>query len=395
MTDSSEIGVRQVTSQVSPLKPKALKRLTDAERQKRCREKKSAEKKAEEKEKKKNYQAKKIEGMTPEERRQFQDKKNLSKKRNLEMMSEEERDELRRKDRERKKNDDVRRADRERKQNDNVRRSERIRKQKAKEDMDEDQQAEYLERMRTVTETHRRVEKTQTTMKDGLRNQEILNGTFNVQTLDDSSDCIGKMDVKCQDCGAFKFKREPPGFCCSNGKVKTAPFPKPPPLLSESWTSNGAPGNLLKKYSREINNAVALSSIKVTEKRFQSFTPSVIFQGQVHHFAGPLLPAEGDPPRFAQLYCVDAKLKNTQRFENLYIPPNTSKADKTGLKNLLPKIEEVIHTVNPFVKDFKMILEIPEDELANGKIVIRETFSRTQQKIQSSNKPSGGQHSNQ
>ena len=367
---------------MSLLNAQALKRQKDAERQKKCREKKSAKKLAEEKEKKKNWHAKKNEGMTPEERRQFQDKKNLDKKRNQEKMSEEKKEELRMKDKERKKNDDVRRSD-------------RIRKQRAKEEMDEDEQNAYLERMRTITETHRRVERTQTTMNDGLRNQDIQDGTFHVQRLEDSADSIGKMDIKCLECGAFKFKREPQGFCCSNGKVKTPPFPKPPALLSELWTSKGAQGNLLKKYSREINNAVALSSIKVAEKRFQSFTPSVIFQGQVHHFAGPLLPAEGDPPRFAQLYCVDAKLKNTQRFENLYIPPNTSKADKTGLRNLLPKIEEVIHTVNPFVKDFKMILEIPEDELANGKIVIRETFSRTQQKIQSSNKPSGGQHSNQ
>ena len=357
MSDSNEQGANPGTSQVLPQIAQAPKRLSAAERQRKCRENKSAKKKAEEKEKMKNYAAKRKEGMTLEERREFLDKKNLSKRRNNEKMSLEKREEFRRNDRERKKNDVVRRSD-------------RIRKQKAKEDMDVDQQAEYLERMRTVSETHRRVKRTQATMNDGLRNKEILEGTLCVQRLEDSADSIGKMDLKCKECGAFKFKREPPGFCCSNGKVKTAPFPEPPTQLSELWTSKGAQGNLLKKYSREINNAVALSSIKVVEKRFQSFTPSVIFQGQVKHFAGPLLPAQGEIPRFAQLYCVDAKLENTQRFENLYIPPNTSKADKEGLRNLLPKIERIIHAVNPFVKDFKMILEIPEDELADGKIVI-------------------------
>ena len=254
MTVTNEPGAKQSTSQVSPLNAQAPKRLTNAERQKRFREKKKLT-------------------MTSEEKRILQDQKNLAKRISKGKMSEERLEELRKKDRERKQNDNVRRSDRER---DNVRRSDRIRKQKAKEDMDEDQQAEYLERMRTITETHRRVERTQTSMKDGLRNKEILDGTFNVQRLEDTADSIGKMDLKCPECGAFKFKREPPGFCCSNGKVKTAPFPKPPAPLLEMWTSKDAQGNLLKKFSREINNAVALSSIKVVEKRFPAAPSSKV-----------------------------------------------------------------------------------------------------------------------
>merc|ERR1711911_479440 len=159
-------------------------------------------------------------------------------------------------------------------------------------------------------------------------------GSFHVQRLEDSADAIGRMDVKCQHCGAFKFKRESEGFCCSSGKVKTAPFPKPPGKLSELWKNNGAEGRLLKKFSRELNNAVALSSIKVTEKTFRGFTPSVIFQGQLKHLAGSLLPAHGEVPKYAQLYCFDARLETTQRFENMYIPSNATSAEKEGLKNL-------------------------------------------------------------
>ena len=182
-------------------------------------------------------------------------------------------------------------------------------------------------------ETHRRVERTQVTMKDGLRSTEVLFGSFPVQRLEDSADAIGSMDVICQHCGAFKFRRESDGFCCSSGKVQTSPFPKPPEKLSELWKSNGVEGNLLKKFSRELNNAVAISSIKVTEKTFRGFTPSVIFQGQMRHLVGSLLPDHGEVPVFAQLYCFDPRLETSQRFSNMTIPSNTSKGEKERLKS--------------------------------------------------------------
>lgn len=95
MSDSNEQGANPGTSHVSPQAPK---RLSAAERQRKCRENKSAKKKAEEKEKMKNYAAKRKEGMTLEERREFLDKKNLSKRQNNEKMSLEKREELRRND---------------------------------------------------------------------------------------------------------------------------------------------------------------------------------------------------------------------------------------------------------------------------------------------------------
>ena len=59
----------------------------------------------------------------------------------------------------------------------------------------------------------------------------------------------------------------------------------------------------------------------------------------------------------------------------MYIPSSTTKADKKGLKELLQQIESTIHSHNPFVQDFKMIMEMPEEELAHGKIVISNVCS--------------------
>ena len=274
-------------------------------------------------------------------------------------------DEKQKKKEKKKKEDQQNWANKSEEQREEIRRSDRLRYKADPETK--------REKSRMEMETHRKQEKTKMSPKDGLRNKEALEGTFPVQRLEDSLDAIGKMDKVCQHCGAFKFKRESEGFCCSSGKVKTAPFPKPPGILSELWRSNGATGNLLKKFSREINNAVALSSIKVTEKTFRGFSPSVIFQGQMKHLAGSLLPAHGEVPKFAQLYCFDARLETAQRFENMYLPSNTTKAEKERLKDLLQKIQSLIHNNNPFVKDFKMIMEIPENELAEGKIVISAT----------------------
>lgn len=44
---------------------------------------------------------------------------------------------------------------------------------------------------------------------------------------------IGSMDQLCVHCKAFKYKKETPGLCCANGKVKLPELSQPPePLLS-------------------------------------------------------------------------------------------------------------------------------------------------------------------
>ena len=40
------------------------------------------------------------------------------------------------------------------------------------------------------------------------------------------------------------------------------------------------------------------------------------------------------------------------------------------MEGVLKTVQGVLHNVNPFVKDFKQIMEIPAEELENGKIII-------------------------
>jgi hypothetical protein len=52
------------------------------------------------------------------------------------------------------------------------------------------------------------------------------------------------------------------------------------------------------------------------------------------------------------------------------IPANLSNLQKKILEQVLIKVQKVLHDHNPFVKDFKQVIEIPAKDLAHGKIVI-------------------------
>ena len=136
------------------------------------------------------------------------------------------------------------------------------------------------------------------------------------------------------------------------------------------WNSNTGLGRVLKNYSKEINNALALSSIQVKLKRFNGFTPAVIFQGKVVHATGSLIPKEGESPKFSQLYLCDPILEKSQRFANIVLPERISSKDKNDLKKLISILQEEIRKVNPYVMDLMMIMEIPDKDLANGKIIM-------------------------
>ena len=253
-------------------------------------------------------------------------------------------------------------------------------------DMLEDEAAEARERDRQRKEIKRNLNNTKIKPKDGLRSPDILNGTLIVPLLVDSNDDIGKMDVQCQHCGAFKFKKESPGFCCSNGKVLPRVFPRPPQKLMELWKGLGRTQRLFRKHARELNNALCLSSIQVRQKTMENFSPSVIFQGQMKQFAGALLPNEGEIPVFAQLYCFDPALETTQRFENLVIPGTLSITQKEELRKVLKTLQDLLHKHNPFIQDFKMIMELG-DNIAEGKIVISAQEKPTEEHSRRYNAP--------
>ena len=212
--------------------------------------------------------------------------------------------------------------------------------------------------------------------RDGLRALEVLAGTLLVPYIGNTQDGIGDMDVICPHCSALKFKNETPSMCCNSGKLNLQPFPAPPePFLrlfrpDQFPDADAAKSKIFIKYIRSLNNGLCLSSLKMNEQRFGNYNPTVIVQGQVHQYAGPLQARDGETPVFAQLYVQDPSLEFTTRVHNLTVPANISAHEKTQLSSILQQLQNTLKQCNPYIKDFCQIVQMADEEMANGRLVI-------------------------
>ena len=179
------------------------------------------------------------------------------------------------------------------------------------------------------------------------------------------------MESTCSECKTLKWKKETSTVCCNNGKVQLTPFPDPPQYLKYLWTANTPDARLFREQARSFNNALALSSIKVTERKFRDgFAPSVVFEGKVQHIYGPLLPKDDETPKFAQLYVVDPATQHTIRIQNMNLPKTLSVRQVETITKVMKKLQDLMAEINPYVKDFQHICEIPDEEITEGKLVI-------------------------
>ena len=96
----------------------------------------------------------------------------------------------------------------------------------------------------------------------------------------------------------------------------------------------------------------------------------MVFQGKVQQLVGSLQASEGVTPCFAQLYVLDPSMEIAERYNNMTIPSGMTNSQKKILGDILMTVQDVLHKVNPFVRDFKQILEIPAEDLGQGKIII-------------------------
>ena len=205
----------------------------------------------------------------------------------------------------------------------------------------------------------------------GRNAQKVLSGEQIVPELKSSKDSIGRMDTICQYCNAKKWKNETPSLCCNGGKVSLPLFPSPPKLIENLLTGKTVEAKLFRENTRSFNNGLALSSIKVNLRHFNNgYNPSVIFEGKVSQLYGPLIPENGEEPRFSQLYIHDPATEHTMRVKNMCLPTNLSKDQVRIITQTVQKLQNLLRKVNPFVKDFLHICEIPDDQLKDGKIVL-------------------------
>jgi len=121
------------------------------------------------------------------------------------------------------------------------------------------------------------------------------------------------LNVKCPYCYALKFKDEPKGTCCGNGKIKLPPLNNLTELLLIylSGSTNESKHFLdnIRKYNSNFNmNSFGTHRIK--EPEYQTIFK---IQGQVYHRIGSLLPYDGESS-FLQIYFIgDDELQSQRR----------------------------------------------------------------------------------
>ena len=100
------------------------------------------------------------------------------------------------------------------------------------------------------------------------------------------------------------------------------------------------------------------------------YAPNVVFEGKVSQMYGPLMAEEGTQPKFAQIYVHDPATQHAIRMENLHLPEALSQKQVKCLANTMKKLQTMMTEVNPYVKDFLQICEIPDEEIKDGHLVI-------------------------
>ncbi|KAK4404430.1 hypothetical protein Sango_0811600 [Sesamum angolense] len=118
--------------------------------------------------------------------------------------------------------------------------------------------------------------------------------------------CLPEAPV-CMHCGAKRFHREPPGFCCSNSPVSLSALNVPNELRDLFFGSS--PMCLhFKANSRTYNNEFAFTSFGVTYDkelcRNEKYIYTFRVQELVYHFLNNLIPREGKGTNL-QLYFHD------------------------------------------------------------------------------------------
>ncbi|PVU94169.1 hypothetical protein BB559_003069 [Furculomyces boomerangus] len=90
--------------------------------------------------------------------------------------------------------------------------------------------------------------------------------------------------------------------------------------IHKLWESTKVNGILLKRFSWQLNNALALALQVVSEIHQQNgYSPRVIIQGKLYHILSNIYANSNETPRFAQIYIHDPDHNNNLRECNNYI----------------------------------------------------------------------------
>ena len=174
---------------------------------------------------------------------------------------------------------------------------------------------------------------------------------------------LGRMDVQCPNCHALHWmaerltassQRNPRfGMCCLSGKIVLPPLHPVPPELLNFLTAQDNIGKSFRDHIRTYNNALAMTSIgrKIDESVNDGVGPYIFkLHGELSHRSGSLLPSEGEPPIYAQLYIYDPADALNFRMANRW---NTNLDHYT-----LVTLQDMLYCCHPAVQMYKQAYEL-------------------------------------
>lgn len=173
---------------------------------------------------------------------------------------------------------------------------------------------------------------------------------------------LGPRALQCSHCHAKLWPQENKGtvaaphggsLCCYQGKSCSIQdsFQPPPQLIRDLFTSDSPRSRGFRKQARAYNSALQMASSGLRDIAPQQGVSVIAIRGAVHHLLGPLMPANGQPPQFAQLYIIDDPQDEVQsRIAAL------GQAGSALDAALLQEIQDCLHTHNTYVRAIKQTM---------------------------------------
>jgi len=165
---------------------------------------------------------------------------------------------------------------------------------------------------------------------------------------------MGRMSVRCVSCNAMRWKDEPSGMCCSNGKVRLEPLSEDiPQFLRHLFQGDTPDSEHFLSSIRKYNSCFQLTSFGAKTVDEHGFMPTFKVQGQVYHLAGSLLPMPGEQPQFLQIYFMDDQQDQADRRGRIV----------AGVRgNIVLQLQQLLHQRNRYVQQFKTAKDrFPQD----------------------------------
>ena len=175
---------------------------------------------------------------------------------------------------------------------------------------------------------------------------------------------VGQMDLICAQCGARHWHGEQSSTssashllfqkCCAGGKVILPSIGTNPPfpLLAQLLEQDNPRAKRFREHIRNYNNAFSFVSLgaKLDPSTWgQRGVYSFRVSGELMHRMGSLLPAAGEPARFAQIYTCDTETAITTRMGH-QVHGNLDRA-------IVSELQAWIGDHNPYAQGLKHSME--------------------------------------